>query len=183
MFTYSHANTPLSQSERVYYLSYFLYKSHIYELWGEELYASWLAQISSQLQTQLSNPIHAWNFFRLSFRNCKSCVYNCDDLLSYKQYPVNKPELKNWEIIDLSSSSNLHSVKISRAIGLSVFLQSSMQGFPFWKSRSQLKTPYHSVFPLGKEIRHGNDSNFRETPCLFVFIYDRGTGAQQIGDW
>ena len=22
-------------------------------------------------------------FFRLSFRNCKSCVYNCDDLLSY----------------------------------------------------------------------------------------------------
>ena len=23
------------------------------------------------------------NFFRLSFRNCKSCVYNCDDLLSY----------------------------------------------------------------------------------------------------
>ena len=23
--------------------------------------------------------------FRLSFRNCKSCVYNCDDLLSYKK--------------------------------------------------------------------------------------------------
>ena len=23
-------------------------------------------------------------FFRLSFRNCKSCIYNCDDLLSYK---------------------------------------------------------------------------------------------------
>ena len=23
------------------------------------------------------------NFFRLSFRNCKSCVYNYDDLLSY----------------------------------------------------------------------------------------------------
>ena len=23
------------------------------------------------------------NFFRISFRNCKSCVYNCDDLLSY----------------------------------------------------------------------------------------------------
>ena len=22
-------------------------------------------------------------FFRLSFRNCKRCVYNCDDLLSY----------------------------------------------------------------------------------------------------
>ena len=23
------------------------------------------------------------NFFRPSFRNCKSCVYDCDDLLSY----------------------------------------------------------------------------------------------------
>ena len=23
------------------------------------------------------------NFFRVSFHNCKSCVYNCDDLLSY----------------------------------------------------------------------------------------------------
>ena len=25
----------------------------------------------------------AWIFFRLSFRNCISCVYNCDDLPSY----------------------------------------------------------------------------------------------------
>ena len=25
------------------------------------------------------------NYFRLSFRNCKSCVYNCDDLLSFKK--------------------------------------------------------------------------------------------------
>ena len=25
-------------------------------------------------------------FFRLSFRNCKSCVYNCDDLLSYNSF-------------------------------------------------------------------------------------------------
>ena len=30
-----------------------------------------------------SNLVQAWTFFRLSFRNCKSCVYNCDDLLSY----------------------------------------------------------------------------------------------------
>lgn len=28
------------------------------------------------------------NFFRLSFRNCKSCVYNCDDLLLYKSYHI-----------------------------------------------------------------------------------------------
>ena len=29
MFTYSHANTPLSQSERVYYLTYFISKLNI----------------------------------------------------------------------------------------------------------------------------------------------------------
>ena len=30
------------------------------------------------------NPIHAWIFFSGSlFRNCESCVYNCEDLLSY----------------------------------------------------------------------------------------------------
>ena len=27
-------------------------------------------------------PVQAWTFFRLSFRNCNSCVYNCDDPLS-----------------------------------------------------------------------------------------------------
>ena len=26
-----------------------------------------------------SNPVQAWIFLRLSFRNYKSCVYNCDD--------------------------------------------------------------------------------------------------------
>ena len=29
-----------------------------------------------------SNLVQAWIFFRLSFHNCKSCVYNCNDLLS-----------------------------------------------------------------------------------------------------
>ena len=32
-----------------------------------------------------SNPVQAWIFFRLSFRNCKSCVYNYDDLPSYSK--------------------------------------------------------------------------------------------------
>ena len=26
-----------------------------------------------------SNPVQAWIFFRLNFRNCLNCVYNCDD--------------------------------------------------------------------------------------------------------
>ena len=30
-----------------------------------------------------SNPVQAWIFFRLSFRNCKRCVYNCDDHPSF----------------------------------------------------------------------------------------------------
>ena len=34
-----------------------------------------------------STPVLAWNFFRLSFYSCKSCVYNCDDLLSYYSSP------------------------------------------------------------------------------------------------
>ena len=29
-----------------------------------------------------SNPVQAWIFFRFSFHNCISCVYNCDDLPS-----------------------------------------------------------------------------------------------------
>ena len=48
----------------------------------------------TQLQAQLFRSL---KFFRLSFRNCKSCVYNCDDPLSYKNYPVNKPELKKMK--------------------------------------------------------------------------------------
>jgi len=32
-----------------------------------------------------SNPVQAWIFFRLSFRNFISCVYNCDDLSSNKR--------------------------------------------------------------------------------------------------
>ena len=35
----------------------------------------------------LCNTGVAFFFFRLSFRNCKSCVYNCDDLLSYNSSP------------------------------------------------------------------------------------------------
>ena len=38
-------------------------------------------------QVQGSNPVQAWIFFRLYFRNCKSCVYHCDDLLSYNYSP------------------------------------------------------------------------------------------------
>ena len=34
-----------------------------------------------------SNPVQAWIFCQAPFRNCKSCVYNCDDLLSFNSSP------------------------------------------------------------------------------------------------
>ena len=38
------------------------------------------APVSQQVKGP--NPVQAWIFFRLSFRNCISCVYNGDDLPS-----------------------------------------------------------------------------------------------------
>ena len=57
--------------------------------------------------------------------------------------------------------------------------------FSILKKQKPTKNTIFFFFLLGQEIRDSNDSNFRETPCLFVFIYDRGTKAQQIhvGDW
>ena len=62
----------------------------------------------------------------------------------------------------------MHTSLCCIVLNTSAFFRSSMQEFPFWKGRSQLKTPYHSSFPLGQEIRDSNHSCFRETPCLFV---------------
>ena len=37
---------------------------------------------TAEFKVKGSNPVQAWIFFRLSFRNCISCIYNCDDLPS-----------------------------------------------------------------------------------------------------
>ena len=49
----------------------------------------WIYQLSKQANCEQvvefrgSSPIHAWIFFfMLSFRNCLSCVYNCDEVPS-----------------------------------------------------------------------------------------------------
>ena len=57
--------------------------------------------------------------------------------------------------------------------------------FSILKKQKPTKNTISFFFLLGQEIRDNNDSNFRETLCLFVLIYDRVTGAQQIhvGDW
>ena len=50
-----------------------------------QLLPSWLVSLIGRVvhpyrRGQGSNPVQPWIFFRLSFRNCKSCVqYNCDD--------------------------------------------------------------------------------------------------------
>ena len=62
----------------------------------------------------------------------------------------------------------MHTSLCCVVLNTSEFFRSSMKEFLFWKGRSQLKTPYHSSFPLGQEIRDSNHSCFRETPCLFV---------------
>ena len=69
--------------------------------YNEVLFLSWIDRISYQwishndllpvglecctgiAEVKGSNPVQAWIFFRLSFRNCKSCVYNCDDHPSF----------------------------------------------------------------------------------------------------
>ena len=56
---------------------------------------TWLVSLQSLVErctsiaeVQGSNPVQlTLNFFRLSFRNCKSCVYNCDDPLSFNSSP------------------------------------------------------------------------------------------------
>ena len=46
------------------------------------LLASLVEPCTGITEVKGSNPVQAWLFFRLSFCNCKNCVYNCDDLSS-----------------------------------------------------------------------------------------------------
>ena len=54
MFTYSHANTPLGQSERAYYLSYFTITSP-YVIQIEQTYHIW--QQTNDYQGKLLSPL------------------------------------------------------------------------------------------------------------------------------
>ena len=70
-----------------YYLKLWLYENHCRD---EELYSMKKAWRNSglnriwTLRGQGFESHTSLNFFRLSFCNCKSCIYNCDDLLSFK---------------------------------------------------------------------------------------------------
>ena len=57
-----------------------------------------------------SNPVQAWIFFRLSFRNCKICIYNCDDLLSSNSSPRSSHTLFSY-IHNLKVKTILYSAR------------------------------------------------------------------------
>ena len=46
----------------------------------------WYERCTGIVEVKGSNTVQAWFIFRLSFHNCKSCVYTCDDLPSYKTF-------------------------------------------------------------------------------------------------
>ena len=46
----------------------------------------WYERCTGIVEVKGSNTVQAWFFFRLSFHNCKSCVYTCDDLPSYRTF-------------------------------------------------------------------------------------------------
>ena len=68
------------------------------------LLASLVEPCTGITEVKGSNPVQAWLFFRLSFCNCKNCVYNCDDLPSYnapyhcsmEKKRTNSPCLQHW---------------------------------------------------------------------------------------
>ena len=56
MFTYSHANTPLGQSERAYYLSYFI--KRLISVWVCVCVSGWGRLISGSLRSTVGRNMH-----------------------------------------------------------------------------------------------------------------------------
>ena len=82
---------------------------------------------------------------------------------------------KNWVLNkkcnSIYTATLMHTSLCCVVLNTSVFLHSSMQGFPFWKSRSQLKTPYHSSSFLGKRFEIAMTRIFEKHHvylCLFT---------------
>ena len=65
----------------------------------------------------------------------------------------------------------MHTSLCCVVLNTSMFLLSSMQGFPFWKRRGQLKIPYHSSSFLGKRFEIAMTRIFEKHHvylCLFT---------------
>ena len=59
-------------------MTFWIYQNHVCELRSEELNEGWLSQLYTQLLQLQKESL------KLSFRSCKSLVYNCDDQPSFK---------------------------------------------------------------------------------------------------
>ena len=68
----------------IYSLSSHHLSGYIYNSLNDQLPDGLMAQLVERCtgiaEVMGSNPVQAWIFFRLNFRNCLSCVNNCDDL-------------------------------------------------------------------------------------------------------
>ena len=68
----------------IYSLSSHHLSGYIWNSLNDQLPVGLMAQLVERYtgiaEVMGSNPVQAWIFFRLNFRNCLSCVYNCDDL-------------------------------------------------------------------------------------------------------
>ena len=74
-------------TENVTWWRFILYEKNKENLTEGYVWGLIRANSTRYRRVQGSNPVQALIFFRLSFRNCKSCVYNCDDRLSYNSLP------------------------------------------------------------------------------------------------
>ena len=66
-----------------YFHNFIIILSQIYNEPIQRPAPSWLVSLHRYRRGQGFESVQAWIFFRLSFRNCKSCVYNCDDHPSF----------------------------------------------------------------------------------------------------
>ena len=70
--------------------------SEVMNIWKSYNYVNLVEHCTGIAGVKGSNPVQAWIFCRLSLRNCVSCVYNCDDHLSFKNliyfnYSIDSP--------------------------------------------------------------------------------------------
>ena len=69
--------------------------------------------------------------FRLSFCNCKSCVYNCDDLLSYKESAISQTSSLNFRHLSGPLLTFQHnSIQMYAFIIIPIFMNIQNKGTP-----------------------------------------------------
>ena len=91
-----HISTFITSLQRVYYEFTQWPAPSWLDSWNWKSIAPAIAEVMGL------NPVQAWIFFRLSVRNCLSCVYNCDDHSSFIILPQFK--CMNFHIFTFKST-------------------------------------------------------------------------------